>query len=552
MNELLFSIASGYTKTVSAQKKDTTAFCDAVGFYTLAAASVLCEKEKEEYKQLFTEKAKKMLSCYAASLEGDGTSEDGETVLSPVSISLFYEGALLLGEPLSLGTALSAALSDFFDTDAPRRILSGEELSFGGAALFPLAAYIRTKTLQKEAISLTELGEFCRACVRAGDVADLSGEPVFSLSVRAYRYKAFLAESLFARLVGISLALPEPPQCLETPENEYLNAETNAFYAYAVSAAAILGYLFPKPLLSENDVAFREGERVGVDGYPFLSSDTVLLRGGERLCGASSQNGGEILFLPYSMPRLLTGSFFCRAYGIFPISPEVTDFFVDAEMKGGFCVILCREHRTALYGNGDTKDRLTVAKEHIAFAALPDDETVLVISVTKAKNRCYLSENTGLSLFVPVRDEGVYYYADARHPRRMLRRREGDGAVGEYLNIDDAFGIVANRPMTLLRGDDGRPDLFSFASAEGGRYFEKDAVLSSVSLAGALGGIRKTRALQESFLTLSALPDGVYSASAIAANRKRYTLLYNLSGKDFLWEGRTVENGKTALLVWSR
>ena len=46
MDELLFSIASGYTKTASAQTKDTTAFCDAVKFYTLATASVLCEKEK--------------------------------------------------------------------------------------------------------------------------------------------------------------------------------------------------------------------------------------------------------------------------------------------------------------------------------------------------------------------------------------------------------------------------------------------------------------------------------------------------------------------------
>lgn len=552
MNELLFSIASGYVKADPVPKKDVTAFSDATGFYTLAVASLLCEKEKEKCKELFTEKAKKTLSRYLPLLEGNGVSTDGETVLSPVSISLFYEGALLLGEPLLLGTALSAALSEFFDTDAPRRILSGEELSFGGAALFPLAAYIRTKTLQKEAISLTELGEFCRACVRAGDVADLSGEPVFSLSVRAYRYKAFLAESLFARLVGISLALPEPPQCLESPEREYLSAEANAFYAYAVASAALLGRLFPEPLLSESDVSFREGERVGVDGHPFLSSDTVLLRGGERLCGASSKGGGEIFFRPYSMPRLLTDSFLCRIRGIYPLSPEVAEFAVDAEMKGGFSLRLRRLHRTSLYGDGDRENCLTVAEEHVAFAALPEDETVLVISVTKAKNNSYLSENTGLSLFVPVRDEGVYYYADARHPRRMLRRREGDGEVGEYLNIDDAFGIVANRPMMLSRGGLDRPDAFSFASAEGGRYVEAGEILSSVSLAGALGGIRKTRALQESFLTLSALPSGVYSASVIGANRKRYTLLYNLSGKDFLWEGRTVEDGKTALLVWSR
>ena len=151
-----------------------------------------------------------------------------------------------------------------------------------------------------------------------------------------------------------------------------------------------------------------------------------------------------------------------------------------------------------------------------------------------------------------MRREGVYYYADAKHPRRVLRRREGDGEVGCYLNIDDALGIVTNRPMTLLRGDGGRHDTFFVLAEGGGRRIEAGETLSSVALAGALGGIRKTRALQESFLTLSALPDGVYSASAIGANRKRYTLLFNLSGKDFLWEGRTVENGSTALLVWSR
>lgn len=563
MNELLLSLASDYARiahpsrnieggTVFFDGGHSTVFCEAAGFYTLAVAATLCEEERKECKHLFTEIAKKSLTYFLASAKEIGVCDDGESHFSPEAAMLFYEGALLLGEKFSLPPAYAEALSSCLDTTVTERILAGDGLSAGGIGLLFVASRIRIALIRKETLPLPVLIDFCRACVRAGDVADPSGDSVFSLPVRAYRYKMYMAESLFARLIGISLALPEPPRVTDLPEKEYLNAEERAFYACAASAAALLRYLLPSPLLSEGDITFREGERVGVDGFPFVSSDTVLLRGGERLCGASGRGGGELLFLPYPMPRLLTDSFFCRVNGIFPLLPEVKELAVDAEVKGGFSLRLCRLHSTALYKEGDRESSLVIAEEHIAYAALPDDETVLMISVTKAKNRSFISESTGLSISVPVSDDGVYYYADAKHPRRIVRRRDGDGEVGCYLNIDDAMGIVTSRPMTLTRGDGERPDVFSVASEGGGRRVEAGDVLSSVSLAGALGGIRKTRALQEGFLTLSALPDGVYSASAVGANRKRYTLLYNLSGKDFLWEGRTVENGRTALLVWSR
>ena len=561
MNEVLFSLAEQYARLMRPSRSvaggavffdggHATVFCEAAGFYTLAVAATL--SEKEECKALFTETAKRSLAYFTASAKGNGMCDDGEPHFSPLSAMLFYEGALLMGDGLSLPKEYTEALMGAFDTEAAACILSGEALFAGAAGLLPLSAYIRTAFIGKRAPFVPLLVEFCRACVRACDATDISGDAVFPLSIRCFRYKSYLAESLFARLMGVSLPLPKPPSAVDTPEGEYLSFEEHAYYAYAVSAAALLSYLIPAPLLKEGDIAFAEGERSGIDGYPFASSDTLLLRGGERLCGASSREGGEIIFLPYSMPRLLTDSFLCRVDGIFKLPPTVDSFSVDAELKGGFSLRLRRLHRTALYGEGDTENTLVIAEESLAYAALPDGETALMISVTRMKNTAYISENTGLSLCVPTKESGAYYYADAKHPRRILRRREGDGEVGCYLNIDDTLGVVTSCPMTLTRGEGNEPDRFSAVAAEGKRHFAAGDMLSSVSLAVTLGGIRKTRALQESFLTLSALPEGVYSASAVGANRKRYTLLYNLSGRDFLWEGRTVENGKTALLVWSR
>lgn len=530
-----------------------TLFCEAAGFYTLAVAAASCEKNQEKCKEKFTEIAKRSLRFFLNSREGIGVCEDGVGHDSPAAGLLYSEGALLLGMPCETTELLPSAFVGDEGANTLSTLLEDPTASDAYSSLFVAAAGIRIALLKKSPPDRAVLTRFCRATVRVNDLRYSDGSAIFPKEgERCLSLQMHAAESLFARLQGVDLALPQPPKRdVSSPSMQHLEAEENAYYAYAVAASFAARMLVPTPLLSAEELSFSDGERTGLDGYPFSLDDRVMTRGGMREASALAEKDLSLRFLPTAAPRLLSDSLLGVVNGIYPRHTSVSKLCIDVTMKGGFLLHATRDFSTGLFGDVDPR-AVRLAHEHVAYAVLPDDETALLIAVADADVDGYVTSSAGLCLRVNPTDGGVYYYADARHAQKPLRKREGDGDVGCYLNVGDRLGIVTSLPMTLTRGDGKTPDEFSILYKNEGRRVSQGERLYSFSAALAVGGIRKTRALAEGFLTLDALPSGVFSASAMAANRKRYTLLYNLSGEDFLWEDRTVENGNAVLLVSPR
>lgn len=211
--------------------------------------------------------------------------------------------------------------------------------------------------------------------------------------------------------------------------------------------------------------------------------------------------------------------------------------------KGGFLAY----QKERVSPQNDTLPR--IATLFRATAVLPDDETVLTLSLCRADTPMrILALDDRLYTLSPDLSR-VYYYGDAK--RTLGARAERYTNVGNYLNIADRIGIVSQSPMTVTADTDGQRHI-SLARTDTPIRPHTGDVLFHTAAAVAVGGIRRTRALADTFLTLDGLPHGILSVSAVAANRKRYTLLYNVTGAPFIWEDHTVAPETAALLAWDR
>ena len=101
-----------------------------------------------------------------------------------------------------------------------------------------------------------------------------------------------------------------------------------------------------------------------------------------------------------------------------------------------------------------------VAVEDLAFAALPDDTTVVGLQRARATNRVYLREAKGLMLQVPNDVFNgftrTYASADGEGQRRGRDGQRLETEVrGGWLNVDGRLGVVAlsGAPLTLLHPD---------------------------------------------------------------------------------------------------
>lgn len=188
------------------------------------------------------------------------------------------------------------------------------------------------------------------------------------------------------------------------------------------------------------------------------------------------------------------------------------------------------------------------ARSAFAMAILPDDETVLILEEAHAALPANIASASALSYSLPPTEaKRLFYYDDVK---KHISPKPSAQNCGRYINIEDKLGIVADAPMTLEVTGGG--DVHIAVSPLSDTFAEKNQLLYRVAAAAAVGGIRRTRALSETFLTLDALPEGVRAVSCVAANRKRYTLLYNLSDTTFSWNDRIVESGEAVLLAWDR
>ncbi|QGQ98390.1 hypothetical protein EHS13_27635 [Paenibacillus psychroresistens] len=123
---------------------------------------------------------------------------------------------------------------------------------------------------------------------------------------------------------------------------------------------------------------------------------------------------------------------------------EVTQFY-DYAFPGGFATIgtlAVKSERFVAEGESSA----TIAAHHIAYVALPDDKTVVVMQYAVAVNRAYIRQLRGLHLHVPNDVYNQYsrkYTTDSNIIDRDGQSTEEryDAFDSNWLNIDNQIGV---------------------------------------------------------------------------------------------------------------
>ncbi len=273
------------------------------------------------------------------------------------------------------------------------------------------------------------------------------------------------------------------------------------------------------------------------------SEASILLLGKQRRLGFSA-NTAELFFgtseSRFSLSVAPIISLFSDCARVTPQNARLSS------MKGGFLSYgTCRVDADA----GEAGSGVSLGRLSYAYAALPDDETLLFLSSFTAERSFTSRALSPLALRVlDPTSEASYYYGGERHSRARLLKKP-PLSIGKHCQMSDKLGLVTTSELALTLGEEG--DLLLPASMCEPRPWHMGEE-SSFDGAVAVGSVRRTYALLDQLLTLSGLPRGVKSVSAVAANRKRYTLLYNLSDAPFLWEGHALPSGNAVLLAWDR
>lgn len=211
-----------------------------------------------------------------------------------------------------------------------------------------------------------------------------------------------------------------------------------------------------------------------------------------------------------------------------------------------------------ILSEGMEKDNL--ARKHIAFAALPDDSTVLAIQYARAINRARTREIAGLNLNVPndiyngcVRTF-VYNNGDLTLHGGGDTREFETVALGSYASVDEKIAIASAEPLTLVRRE-GRqvglktaPDVGTLYCEEicssykrEKRTYGRGEDIFTAHFAIAVGGDKEARALSES---LRAYDDGdVRTVSVLGGDGNRYMLIANASDKEATVDAKKLYTG---------
>lgn len=206
--------------------------------------------------------------------------------------------------------------------------------------------------------------------------------------------------------------------------------------------------------------------------------------------------------------------------------------------------------------------RETMARKFVAFAALPDDSTVLCLQNATALNRTFVTKVRGIFWSVP---NDIF-----NGSTRTLRSKDGTQylrggsyctqyetmSVGKYANMDNKVGIAANKPLTLVRSGRRQVEMKDKAGSatlyaeelctpyiSHPRWFDRGETLIDVGFAMTLGNEDATKALCES-LTSPQLP-GLKAVSAVGKDGKRYVLVANLSAASCAFDPDALSLGET-------
>ena len=189
-----------------------------------------------------------------------------------------------------------------------------------------------------------------------------------------------------------------------------------------------------------------------------------------------------------------------------------------------------------------------IARKHIAFAALPDENTVLCVQYAKALNRAFVSEIAGTFWNIPndifngrqrklIFEDGTRYYRGGDYANKAETV-----AVGKYLNVDNKMGIASKLPLTLVRKGYRQVEI-KFRENSGTLYTEeicapysreykwvdRGSVLIDTGFALSLGDAEETRNLQTSLFSCDT--EYFKTVGVTGKDGKRYLLAYNYTGE---------------------
>lgn len=222
--------------------------------------------------------------------------------------------------------------------------------------------------------------------------------------------------------------------------------------------------------------------------------------------------------------------------------------------EGGFITYgknLCES--SGFIAEGQTVDNQAI--KSLAFAALPDDRTVLCIQSADAKNRTIINQIQGLLLNVPndLFNHSIREYTSVEGNYRLHGGDRGEAEIitaGKWLCVDNRVGVVeVHKGLMIVRPGHRQISLKSMGHntehKSGALYCDeicsvyenKQAWYSAgehiydSAFAVIVGDSNETKSFAQSVGSLANLPEGVLSVVATGGDGLDYALLFNLSGE---------------------
>lgn len=205
----------------------------------------------------------------------------------------------------------------------------------------------------------------------------------------------------------------------------------------------------------------------------------------------------------------------------------------------------------------------TMARKYVAFAALPDDSTILCLQYAKALNRTFVSKVRGIFWSVP----NDIFNGCARTIFTENDTRELKGGkyadkyetvqIGKYANFDGKIGIASNVPMTLVRSGErqvmlkGRDNSGTLYAEEicapyisKPQWFNRGDTIIDVGFAMSLGDSASTNQMKDRLIypCLTKLK----AVGVTAKDGKTYALVANMSPEDRAFDPDELDMGSAA------
>lgn len=193
----------------------------------------------------------------------------------------------------------------------------------------------------------------------------------------------------------------------------------------------------------------------------------------------------------------------------------------------------------------------SMARKYIAFAALPDKKTVLVLQYAKTLNRTFVSEVAGIFWNVPNdifngKQRKLTFAGEARYfLGGDYANRYETVSLGNYVNVDEKIGLASKDSLTLVRKGErqveikGREHSGTLYAEEicahyrkEYRWIDRNTQILDTGFAITLGDTDATKQLSDSLIAPEI--SGFRTVSVMAADGKRYVLAFNISERELV------------------